>query len=103
MSSFSNLATAYLSLAEARMNHTQKLVLKNSVHVLTHNKLTLTSLADRVSRKTGVPYSTVKWNVRALVDLGLLIGGNVSRHGQLASFTVTADMLVKYLERIQKI
>ena len=83
------------------MSNTQKLVLKNSVQVLTHNELTLTSLADRVSRKTGVPYSTVKWNVRALVDLGLLTGGDVSRRGQLASFTLVADMLAKYLEQIQ--
>ena len=101
-SSFANLATAYLSLAEARMSTTQKIVLKSSVHVLTHNELTLTSLADRVSRKTGVPYSTVKWNVRALVNLGLLKGGDVSSRGQLASFTLTADMLAKYLERIEK-
>ena len=100
-SSFSNLATAYLSLAEARMSNTQKLVLKNSLYALTHNELTLTSLADRVSRKTGVPYSTVKWNVRALVDLGLLVGGDASRRGHLASFTSTAYMLVEYLEMIE--
>ncbi len=101
-SSFKNLANAYLSLADARMSDTQKLVLKKSVYVLTHNELTLTSLADRVSRKTGVPYSTVKWNVRALVDLGLLVGGDASRRGHLASFTSTAYMLVEYLEMIEK-
>ena len=101
-SSFKNLAASYLSLANARMSTTQKMVLKSSVHILTHNELTLTALADRVSRKTGVPYSTVKWNVRALVDLGLLNGGDVRRRGKLASFTTTADMLVRYLEHIEK-
>lgn len=101
-SSFTNLATAYLSLAEARMSTTQKIVLKSSVQMLTSNELTLTSLADKVSRKTGVPYSTVKWNVRVLVNLGLLNGGDIHRRGKLASFTTTADMLVRYLEHIEK-
>lgn len=97
-SSFEKLAAAYFNLADARLGETQKTVLRCSVKVLTHNKTTLTSLADKISRKTQIPYSTVKWNLRSLVGLGLLVGGDTIRRGQMAEFTSTARMLVDFLE-----
>lgn len=97
-SSFEKLATAYFNLADARLSETQKTVLRCSVKVLTHNKMTLTSLADKISRRIQVPYSTVKWNLRSLVDLGLLVGGDAIRRGQLARFTSIAQLLVAFLE-----
>ena len=63
--------------------------------------MTLTSLADKISRRTQIPYSTVKWNLRSLVSIGLLVGGDAIRRGQLAGFTSIAKMLVAFLGTIE--
>jgi hypothetical protein len=90
----------FLSLANSRMSPTQKLVLMTSVGVLKHREMSLTALADLVSRRTGVPYSTVKWNIRALVAMGLLVGGDVNNRGEPAMFTEVALMLVEHMEQL---
>ena len=70
-----------------------------SHELLKHREMTLTALADQVSRSSTVPYSTVKWNLRSLKNMGLLNGGNLSRKGQLACLTTEAQMLADYLEK----
>ncbi len=100
-SSFRSLASVFLKLAESKMNSTQKSVLVYSVKTLRYNEVSLTSLADLVSRKSGVAYSTVKWNLRSLVSMGLLIGGDTTNRGEPAQFTEEALMLVEYLETIE--
>ena len=96
--SFESLAASFLSLAEMRMSETQKHVLRVSAQLLRHNDLTVTALADLVSRRTSVAYSTVKWNLRSLLDLGLLSGGDMENRGQLAKLTDAAVMLANFLE-----
>ncbi|NWF96760.1 MAG: hypothetical protein HXY34_11520 [Candidatus Thorarchaeota archaeon] len=91
------LFKAYLVLAEAKLSRTQKTVLKHSAAVLGRDSLTLTSLADIVSRKSGIPYSTVKWNLRSLVELGLITGGSSDNRGRPALLTPPAMSLVKHL------
>ncbi|MFW9927720.1 MAG: hypothetical protein ACFFDM_13305 [Candidatus Thorarchaeota archaeon] len=81
------------------MSDAQKLVLRMSRELLRYNDMTLTALADMVSRRSAVPYSTVKWNLRSLKDMGLLTGGDLNNKGQFAGLTVEAQMLVDYLER----
>ena len=61
-------------------------------------EMTLTSLADRISRTTKIPYSTVKWNLRVLVNLGLLVGGSAESRGKHAGFTSIAVMLIAFFE-----
>jgi hypothetical protein len=95
--SFRNLVSVFLSLMDSKMSPTQKLVLASSVAVLKHREMSLTALADLVSRRTGVPYSTVKWNIRALVAMGFLVGGDVSNRGEPAMFTEVGVMLVEHL------
>lgn len=97
---FQSLLSAFLSLAKNRMSTTQKVILQCCVSILRFREVTLTALADLVSRKTGVPYSTVKWNIRSLVAIGFLVGGNADSKGELASFTEVAAMLVENLEEI---
>ena len=96
--SFESLASSFLSLADMRMSETQKFVLRVSAQLLRHNDLTVTALADLVSRRTSVAYSTVKWNLRSLMDMGLLSGGDSENRGQLAKLTATAVMLANFLE-----
>ncbi|MHA1907007.1 MAG: hypothetical protein ACW98Y_06920 [Candidatus Thorarchaeota archaeon] len=99
--SFESLQSAFLKLAETRLSPTQKTVLQASVNTLHFRELTLTALADLVSRKTSVPYSTVKWNLRSLVDLGFLEGGDAVNRGEPARFTKEAEMVVQHLNEIE--
>ncbi len=96
---FQSLLASFFQLAEARLSDSQKLVLRMSRELLRFHEMTLTALADMVSRQSGVPYSTVKWNLRSLKDMGLLTGGDLNNKGQLACLTDEAQMLVDYLER----
>ena len=95
---FQSLAASFFRLADARLSDMQKQVLRKSHELLKHHELTLTALADQVSRTSTVPYSTVKWNLRSLKDMGLLTGGDLSCKGQLACLTQEAQMLADYLE-----
>jgi hypothetical protein len=95
--SFDSLAESFFKLAEARMSDTMKLLLRMSEQLLRFHTLTVTALADMLSRRSNVPYSTVKWNLRLLMELGLLIGGDTEHRGRPASLTPTACMLVHYL------
>ncbi|MFW9787631.1 MAG: hypothetical protein ACFFE1_08145 [Candidatus Thorarchaeota archaeon] len=95
---FQSLAASFFRLAETRLSDTQKQVLRMSHELLKHRDLTLTALADQVSRHSNVAYSTVKWNLRSLKNMGLLTGGDLSNKGQLACLTQEAQMLADYLE-----
>jgi hypothetical protein len=95
---FQSLAASFFRLADARLSDTQKQVLRISHELLKFYDLTLTALADLVSRRSSLAYSTVKWNVRSLKNMGLLIGGTLSTKGQLACLTQEAQMLADYLE-----
>ena len=97
--SFESLATTFFKVAEVRLSYTQKQLLCDCYMVLKYHNLAVTALADLVSRRTNVPYSTVKWNLRSLMDMGLLKGGNSERRGRHAKLTSSAEMLVKYLTK----
>jgi hypothetical protein len=95
---FQSLAASFFRLADARLSDTQKQVLRMSHELLKHHKMTLTALADQVSRRSSLAYSTVKWNLRSLKNMELLTGGNLNCKGQLAYLTTEAQMLADYLE-----
>ncbi|MGY5875323.1 MAG: hypothetical protein RTU30_06235 [Candidatus Thorarchaeota archaeon] len=97
--SFESLAESFFSLAETRLSETQKFVLWMSARLLKYHKLTVTALADLLSRRSTVPYSTVKWNLRTLMELGFLMGGDSESRGTPASLTASASMLAEYLDR----
>lgn len=94
---FDNLAASFFRLAESKLSATQKTVLIESHRMLRFNNLTVTALADLVSRSSSVPYSTVKWNLRSLKDMGLLTGGDMSSKGEPARLTPEAQLLADYL------
>jgi len=94
---FQSLAASFFRLADARLSDTQKQVLRMSHELLKHHEMTLTALADQVSRRGALAYSTVKWNLRSLKNIGFLTGGNLSSKGQLACLTSEARMLADYL------
>lgn len=94
--SFRSLVASFFRLAETRLTVTQKTVLKESHRLLKFHDLTVTALADQVSRSSLVPYSTVKWNLRSLKEMGLLSGGDMSSKGESAQLTPEAQMLADY-------
>lgn len=95
---FESLAASFLRLADLRLSSTQKTVLRMSAQLLEHHHLTVTGLADLLSRRSTVPYSTAKWNLRSLMDLELLAGGDAQCRGLQASLTPSGRMLAAYLE-----
>ena len=95
---FSSLAATFLQLANARLSDTQKSVLILAHRLLKHSDMTVTALADQVSRRSAVPYSTAKWNLRSLKEMGLLKGGDISCKGEKARLTNEAQMLADFLE-----
>jgi DNA-binding transcriptional ArsR family regulator len=99
---FNSLVTSFFHLAEARMSDTQKTVLKLSHQILKFNDLTVTALADLVSRRFSVPYSTVKWNLRSLKEMGLLTSGSSHCKGGRVSLTRAAQMLADYFNKVEQ-
>ncbi|UCE09595.1 MAG: hypothetical protein JSW61_11565 [Candidatus Thorarchaeota archaeon] len=95
---FESLASSFLSLAEHRLSDMQKTVLVMSAKVLEYHDLTVTALADHMSRRSHVPYSTLKWNLRLLTKMGLLVGGDTKNRGRKASLTEAARLLIHHLE-----
>lgn len=100
--SYSSLLATLLQLADARLSATQKLVLIAAHRLLKHSDLTVTALADQVSRRSDVPYSTAKWNLHALKQMGLLKNGDLCSKGENACLTSEAQMLADYFERNQQ-
>jgi hypothetical protein len=92
---------AYFSLAEHRLSSTQKEVLVESARVLNFHEKSVTGLADIVSQRTGIPYSTVKWNLKTLVRLRLLLGGDMDQKGKSAKLTDTGAALADYFDEEQ--
>ena len=97
--SFESLMESFFSLAEARLTSTQKFVLRMCKQLLRFHTLTVTALADLLSRSSTVKYSTAKWNLRSLMELGFLTGGDAECRGLPASLTTSASMLADYLDR----
>ena len=97
--SFDSLMESYFRLASSRMSDTTKLLLMMSTQLLRFHTLTVTSLADQLSRRSSVPYSTVKWNLRLLMELNLLFGGDANNRGKPACLTRTGALLASYLTK----
>jgi len=95
---FASLAASFFRLAEVRLSPTQKVVLCTSHGLLRDRTVSMTALADLISRTSGVAYSTVKWNLRALRKMGLLIGGDSDCKGRPAHLTVEGRMLAEYFD-----
>ena len=96
--SFQSLMNSFLKLAETRMSDAMKRTLLLSARLLRFHVLTITSLADKISRKSSMPYSTVKWNLRYLMRLGLIDGGDSDHRGKEARLTNIGYFLVQHME-----
>lgn len=96
---FRSLVSSFYRLADARLTDTHKQVLVASYRLLQHRNLSMTALADLISRKEYLPYSTVKWNLRSLREMGLLRSGDAVSKGRRAELTVEAHMLAAFFQK----
>ncbi len=68
-----HLALAFSKLAKTRLTEKQQFLLFATQHTLRyHSNLSLTALADYLSKKLRMPLSTTKFNLKILKDAGLL-------------------------------
>lgn len=95
---FETLVNTFLVFAETKLSKTQKVILCSCSKILKYDTYTITGLADQVSRRSGLPYSTVKWNLKELIRLGLVKGGDENNKGVKAEMTGPGMMLVKHFQ-----
>jgi DNA-binding transcriptional ArsR family regulator len=94
-----NLAEHLIDLAQSILTERQKSLLVSAVQELRWNSMTLTRLCEKLSRELKMSYSTVKWNMKRLTEMKLLLGGTEESKGIEARPTtlgcVIASMLTK--------
>lgn len=95
---FSEILTVFIKLAETRLSKKQKQLLLLAHKLLQHEKMTLNSLIEKISKELKMPPSTVKWNVNVLRKAGLLQGGNENNKGLPACLTPGGKLLAQYLQ-----
>ena len=92
------LEVSIFTFAAARLSRRQKLLLKELARILDRNRdLTMTSAGRILSLKLKLPESTVKWNLRELRDMGLIIAGNVNSKGTSVRLTDIGQIIARRL------
>jgi len=108
-SSFSNDAVhreqdywknVFIKFALIKLSKRQKRILVEA-YFNADGLTTLTSLARKIASKTNIPMSTVKWNLRLLRDLGLLIGGSIDRKNVPFKLSEAGRTLAKYIVGVE--
>lgn len=93
-----HLTNAFTQLALTRLTEKQRLLLFASKQTLSYYPdLSPTALADRLSRKFGLPLSTTKFNLNILKEAGLLETKPASRRRTTASLTFGGHLLAQLL------
>jgi len=82
----------------AKLNEKQKLLLKELAQILDRNReLTMTSAGRILSLKLRLPESTVKWNLRELRNMRLIIAGDVNSKGTSVRLTEVGQIIARKL------
>ncbi|GEM_PF-1015604 len=89
------LEQALVKFAMSELTDLQKTLLKKVRE--NEGKKTLTALTRELSKRYGIPESTVKWNLRKLRDMGLIIAGNAESKGTPVSLTEIGRLVVRHL------
>lgn len=100
------LVEQLFGIAKSLLTERQKSLLVSAVKELRWNTMTLTRLCEKLSRELKMSYSTVKWNVRRLTAMKLLLGGTETSKGLAARPTtlgcLMASMLVPATSNLQQ-
>ena len=57
----------------------------------------VTNLIERLSEKHNIPPSTLRWNLKRLVDSGLIIAGNSKNKGIFVKLTESGKLICEIL------
>jgi hypothetical protein len=87
------LVEQLFGIAKSILTERQKSLLVSAIQELRWNSMTLTRLCDRMSRELKMSYSTVKWNMRQLTSMKLLLGGTRKSKG-IAARPTTLGLLI---------
>jgi len=87
---------AFIKFALIKLTRRQKQILVEA-YFNADDSITLTALAKKIALKTGIPESTVKWNLRLLRDLGLLSGGSIDRKNVPFKLSKAGQTLIEYI------
>jgi hypothetical protein len=92
------LAAALAQFASARLTKKQrKLLVASHASLRHHPTLSLSTLADHLSRTLPMPLSTVKFNLAVLRKAGLLRNACLAKRHHSASLSLAARLLVELL------
>lgn len=92
------LEVSIYTFAMARLNERQKLLLKELARILDRSRgLTMTSAGRILSLKLRLPESTVKWNLRELRNMGLIIAGDANSKGTSVRLTEVGEIIARKL------
>ncbi len=93
-----HLAEGFTKLARNRLTKKQqKLLLATREANRYHPTLSYTALADYLSRKLKMPFSTVKFNLRVLRKTGLLTSFAFDKQNNAATLSYSGQLLVQLL------
>jgi hypothetical protein len=88
-----------LVMAQSILTPRQKALLVSAIQELRWNQVTLTRLCERLSRELKMSYSTVKWNIKRLATMKLLLGGTETSKGVDARPTTLGCLIASTLVR----
>jgi hypothetical protein len=91
------LVKQLLRMAKSVLTDRQKSLLVSAVQELRWNSMTLTRLCGKLSCEMKMSYSTVKWNVRRLTTMKLLLGGTETSKGVEARPTTLGCLMASML------
>jgi hypothetical protein len=91
------LVEQLLCLAKSVLTDRQKSLLVSAVQELRWSSMTLTRLCGKLSREMKMSYSTVKWNVKQLTAMKLLLGGTETSKGTEARPTTLGCLIASRL------
>jgi DNA-binding MarR family transcriptional regulator len=95
-----HLANAFTQLATTRLTEKQRLLLFASNQTLRYYpNLSPTALAERLSRKLGLPLSTTKFNLKVLKEAGLLETKPASKRRTSTSLSFGGHLLAQLLSK----
>jgi hypothetical protein len=92
-----------LELAQMVLSERQKFLLLSASEELRYDSMTLTRLCERLARELRMSYSTVKWNLKRLRVLKLLLGGTEKSKGVHAQLTPLGYLIVSMLTKNESV
>jgi DNA-binding transcriptional ArsR family regulator len=84
-----------IALASTRLTKKQMMMLRWIAENY-REEMVYTNLIERISKVTGLPRSTVRWNMRGLRDAGIISAGDKDTKGVPVRLTGRGSIMLEY-------